>query len=243
MSDSARRKEVVAGAAPDDPTIPVLTERLTLPELELDFTLPPAPQPQPQPPAPSPAPALPEASPAPPEPFRAVFEVPAPSEPRVPARSSTSLSVATSVARAERDAEAPRSAGPLARHAAPAPPASAPAAAAQEAGQRTPPVPPRSTVVPPSPDAAGPPAAASPWDPARIDRVQIELREAILTELAQRLPQDVETIVRAQMAGAIDAAVNRLAQEARFALASSLREIVDRAVRAELDRLRATLRR
>jgi hypothetical protein len=37
---------------------------------------------------------------------------------------------------------------------------------------------------------------------------------------------------------AIDAAVHRLAQEARLALASSLREIVDRAVRAELERLR-----
>ncbi|MCX8115776.1 MAG: CoA transferase, partial [Burkholderiaceae bacterium] len=62
--------------------------------------------------------------------------------------------------------------------------------------------------------------------------------QAILRDLAERLPTDVEGIVRRQMSVAIDAAVQRLAAEARLALASSLREIVDRAVRAELERLR-----
>lgn len=134
----------------DDASIPVLTERLTLPPLELDFTLPPAPT---------------------------VTGTPTEAPPTV------------------------------------APEAPAPAASA--------------------PTVAAPPPAEVPWG-----RVEIELREAILRDLAERLPTDVEGIVRRQMSVAIDAAVQRLASEARLALASSLREIVDRAVRAELERLR-----
>lgn len=152
MSDPSGKTRPPRVPAPveDDASIPVLTERLTLPPLELDFTLPPAP---------------------------------------------TVTGTPT---------EAPLSV---------APEAPAPAAA-------TPPV-------------AAPPPAEVPWG-----RVEIELREAILRDLAERLPTDVEGIVRRQMSVAIDAAVQRLAAEARLALASSLREIVDRAVRAELERLR-----
>ncbi|MCK6428439.1 MAG: hypothetical protein L6Q72_05065 [Burkholderiaceae bacterium] len=134
----------------DDASIPVLTERLTLPPLELDFTLPPAPT---------------------------VTGTPTEAPPTV------------------------------------APEAPAPVAS--------------------TPTVAAPPPAEVPWG-----RVEIELREAILRDLAERLPTDVEGIVRRQMSVAIDAAVQRLASEARLALASSLREIVDRAVRAELERLR-----
>lgn len=152
MSDPSGKTRPPRVPAPveDDASIPVLTERLTLPPLELDFTLPPAP---------------------------------------------TVTGTPT---------EAPLTV---------APEAPAPAAA-------TPPV-------------AAPPPAEVPWG-----RVEIELREAILRDLAERLPTDVEGIVRRQMSVAIDAAVQRLAAEARLALASSLREIVDRAVRAELERLR-----
>jgi hypothetical protein len=152
MSDLSGKTRPPRVPAPveDDASIPVLTERLTLPPLELDFTLPPAP---------------------------------------------TVTGTPT---------EAPLTV---------APEAPAPAAA-------TPPV-------------AAPPPAEVPWG-----RVEIELREAILRDLAERLPTDVEGIVRRQMSVAIDAAVQRLAAEARLALASSLREIVDRAVRAELERLR-----
>lgn len=138
----------------DDASIPVLTERLTLPPLELDFTLPPAPS-----------------------------VTGTPTEPRIES-------------------------GPTVAPQAPAP------------------------AEPSSPVEVRPPAEV-PWG-----RVEIELREAILRDLAERLPTDVEGIVRRQMSVAIDAAVQRLASEARLALASSLREIVDRAVRAELERLR-----
>lgn len=152
MNEPSGKTRPPRGATPveDDASIPVLTERLTLPPLELDFTLPPAPTvtgaPTEAPPAVAP-------------------EAPAPAEPSSP--------------------------------------------------------------------VAAPPPAEVPWG-----RVEIELREAILRDLAERLPTDVEGIVRRQMSVAIDAAVQRLASEARLALASSLREIVDRAVRAELERLR-----
>ncbi len=143
-----------AVALDDDASIPVLTERLTLPPLELDFTLPPAPT----------------VSGAPTQ----------------------------------------------------APPATeSPAPAAAEL-------------------SAPPPAAASdePFGQLLSGTDEIELREAILRDLAERLPTDVEAIVRRQMSVAIDAAIQRLAQQVRRALAGSLREIVDRAVRAELQRLR-----
>ncbi len=162
MSEPAWQARTTVPAGADDPSIPVLTERLTLPELELDFTLPPAP-------------------------------------------STVSVTVADEPEPAPITAPAP---------------AAAPAIEAESALA-----------------SAGPATQGAHWK-----RIEIELRESILAELAQRLPQDVESIVRQQMATAIDAAVNRLAQEARLALATSLRDIVDRAVRAELERLRAMKR-
>jgi hypothetical protein len=78
-----------------------------------------------------------------------------------------------------------------------------------------------------------PPAPGAPWG-----RIEIELREAILNDLAQRLPQEVEAIVRRHMTNAIDTLVERLAGDTRIAVAASLREIVGHAVRAELERLR-----
>jgi hypothetical protein len=82
-------------------------------------------------------------------------------------------------------------------------------------------------------DRIDPPAPGAPWG-----RIEIELREAILNDLAQRLPQEVEAIVRRHMTNAIDTLVERLAGDTRIAVAASLREIVGHAVRAELERLR-----
>jgi hypothetical protein len=157
-SGKTRPPRAPAVPVEDDASIPVLTERLTLPPLELDFTLPPAP---------------------------------------------TVTGTPT---------EAPPTVVPEA----PAPAASAPTVAAQ----------------PPAEVPSGQVLRQLPL------AGEIELREAILRDLAERLPTDVEGIVRRQMSVAIDAAVQKLAAEARLALASSLREIVDRAVRAELERLR-----
>ena len=74
-------------------------------------------------------------------------------------------------------------------------------------------------------------------DGSRASRMQTELREMILLELARRLPMEVEAIVRRHLEKAIDDAIRRFAVEVRIALAGSLREIVDRAVKQELDRL------
>jgi hypothetical protein len=158
MTDTQGKSRPPRAAVPvdDDASIPVLTERLTLPPLDLDFTLPPAP------------------------------------------------TVTGTPTQAPPSTERP-----------------APAASSTE--------------------GTAPPAGTPADDPFRqllAGTGEIELREAILRDLAERLPTEVETIVRRQMSVAIDAAVHRLAQEARLALASSLREIVDRAVRAELERLR-----
>lgn len=76
--------------------------------------------------------------------------------------------------------------------------------------------------------------------PALPDAAQ--LRASILEALSQQLPQDVESILRRQLAPAIDAAVDaaaaQLIPEIRRAVAQSLRDLVDQAVHAELAKLR-----
>lgn len=152
-------------AALDDPTIPVLTERLTLPALDIDFTLPPAP----------------------------------------PTAGSAST----------REA--------------------APAAAPPRSDTRAPPL---SEVLPPAPAPSTSPAAAAPDAGTHWIRIERDLRETILHDLALRLPQDVDSLIAARMTPLIDELTARVAQEVRLAIAASLRELVDRAVRAELERLR-----
>lgn len=95
-----------------------------------------------------------------------------------------------------------------------------------------------------------PPAApglpTGPAQGAHWNRIEIELRESVLKTLSDQFPADVDDIVRRQLSESADAAlreiieplVTRLAAEARLALAASLREIVDRAVKSELARLR-----
>jgi hypothetical protein len=73
-------------------------------------------------------------------------------------------------------------------------------------------------------------------------RFDEELREMILLDLARRLPAEVDTIVRRHLETAIEEALRRFAAEVRIALAGSLREIVDRAVKSELERLKKTRR-
>jgi hypothetical protein len=60
------------------------------------------------------------------------------------------------------------------------------------------------------------------------------LRESVLRELSMRLPQNVEQVVREKMQPGIQAALDRLAAETRLAIAASLRDLVDKAVKAEL---------
>ncbi len=188
------------GAAPpeiraDDPTIPVLTERLGLPPLDFDTTLPlidtstegreallegltalPSPPPAPPPPAPS----------------RAKLAEKAPSQAPI---------------RTERVAEAPRRA--------PEPPRVLGASAANPA---------------PAPQPAN--------DGRHWARIELDLRAAVLREISEQLPREVEAIVQTRMLESIDRLISALAAETRKAVAASMREIVERAVHAELERLR-----
>ena len=218
--------------APDDASIPLLTERLTLPPLELDTTLPVEPQ-GPSTSAPTMPLALdtslPLGLPQPPPPLRPATparsaQAPAPAAATVPVRSAP--------------APAPAAATVPAR-AAPAP---APAAATVPARAAT--VAPRAAPVPAPAPAAAPataPAARSTAAEAASThwtRIELELRSSILQAIADALPQHVDNIVRTRMNDAVERLFTQLVAETRLAVAASLREIVDQAVRAELMRLR-----
>ena len=95
---------------------------------------------------------------------------------------------------------------------------------------------------PPVSPQASPAASASAVraaaDGRHWARIEIELRAAILREIAEQLPREVDAIVRNRMSATIDRVLSSLAAETRLAVAASLREIVERAVHAELERLR-----
>jgi hypothetical protein len=159
MSTTVQKVDPTGEQGPDDASIPVLTERLTLPPLELDTTLPmesaEAPASAAVSPTPAPAPA--------PAPVPAPMPVPA-------ARPAVAASTGT---------------------------------------------------------------AGTHWT-----RIELELRASIFKGIAESLPQEVEAIVRSRMSDVIDKLMAQLAAETRLAMAASLRDIVDHAVHAELDRLR-----
>ncbi len=82
------------------------------------------------------------------------------------------------------------------------------------------------------------PVPHSGTDSGHWARIEIELRTSILREIANQLPREVEAIVRTRMNAAIERVLNSLAADTRLAIAASLRDIVERAVHAELERLR-----
>jgi len=196
MSASAKDSD-----PPDDTSIPVLTERLTLPPLEFDTTLPQEPK------------ARPGGAP-------------------LPLDTSLPSNFPPKAAPAPAKAAAPAAARP-----APAPsPVPAPAAA------RPAPAPAPAAARPaPAPATAPPARAAAPAESSTTQhwtRIELELRASILQAIADALPQQIDTIVRSRMSGAIDRLMEELVAETRLAVAASLRDIVDQAVRAELARLR-----
>jgi len=182
---------------PDDTSIPVLTERLTLPPLEFDTTLPQEPK------------ARPGGAP-------------------LPLDTSLPSNFPPKAAPAPAKAAAPAPARPAP---VPAPAAARPAPAPAPAAARPAPAP---ATVPPARAAA--PAESSTTQ--HWTRIELELRASILQAIADALPQQIDTIVRSRMSGAIDRLMEELVAETRLAVAASLRDIVDQAVRAELARLR-----
>ncbi len=172
-----------ATAREDDPSIPVLTEHLEFPPLELDTTLPSLVPPD--------------------DPF---LRVPVP--PSMPGRREPVLHWPDTPAQPATTRPEPE---PVPVEAAPLPePATAPPAALLD-------------------DAA--------W-------VQIEhtLRDTILQNVAQRLPHEIETTVRSRAQATIDRALESLVAEAQLAIATTLRDVIEHAVRASLERERETLR-
>jgi hypothetical protein len=209
--------------APDDLSIPVLTERVNVPPraskavppLDFDIELPPIAAATPAAPATDVAGTVPVAA----------ASAPAPEPTAVPAPAGGSTAAPTVGQRGGSGGGfAAGSAGGSAGGSSGATTSASTGATRPRFGSST---------AGPGTDRIDPPAPGAPWG-----RIEIELREAILNDLAQRLPQEVEAIVRRHMTNAIDTLVERLAGDTRIAVAASLREIVGHAVRAELERLR-----
>jgi len=275
MSPPISKTIVPIPGAPDDASIPLLTERLMLPPLELDTTLPVDPGDEAQAPAaqaasaPTPAPVLASPPPLAPRPadttpmgrptvqptsapmFSTALDLPAsaPAQARMVAPAVTPpLTQASAIpTRAPSFTFAPGEPAPM--ESGPAPPASgavppaafAVLASAAPAGAAT-------AQPAPAPSPAQTAAVASGRTPADAagganwTRIELELRTSILNELAQALPLEVDAIVRNKMGDAIDRMIQQLAAETRLAIAGSLRDIVEHAVRSELDRLRGRKR-
>ena len=87
-------------------------------------------------------------------------------------------------------------------------------------------------VAAPAAVVATPAAAAVPV--ADISAV----RDAVLDDLERSLPGQIESMIRREVSNAIDDAVFRVVAETQDALARALGQVVERAVRDELTRLR-----
>jgi acyl-CoA reductase-like NAD-dependent aldehyde dehydrogenase len=82
------------------------------------------------------------------------------------------------------------------------------------------------------------PAPQAASDGRHWARIELDLRAAVLREISEQLPREVEAIVQMRMLESIDRLITGLAAETRKAVAASMRDIVERAVHAELERLR-----
>jgi len=224
----------------DDQSIPLLTDRIFLPAVELDTALP-APLTPVAPAAaatePAPAPAD-EAAPAPAA-ERAQPSVEAPpagsetrdTAARVDADADATIEAELDrdlVAASDADFEALLSAEPeLATAGTPADTADVeapPAGPSVEQG-----------VIAAETQAASP-SAAPAIDQAAIDAQGEALRAAVLRRVAARLPEHVNATVRDLMQPAIDQAMAKLGEEAEVALRITLHELVEQALREELAR-------
>jgi hypothetical protein len=289
VSDRPGKSRPMPAAPFDDESIPVLTERLTLPALDLDITLPAGEatrtesariesariEPLAAPPSAAPLTATPQVAPAvlgtpfesdtwlvetipmaPPPLDLSTLDLPhfdlplltatgtAPNKPTAPApeRVESLAPPAVEAGFAQADLVIPAS---LMRV-----PAVVPAAASGSAPttvetavptfDRLPSHPVVEALPALEPPTAVPAAFAVTAPPAQPD--ETALRAAILDALIERLPQDVDAMVRRQLAPAVDAAtdaaVAQLIPEIRRAVTHALRDLIDHAVRAELAKLR-----
>jgi hypothetical protein len=208
MNDRTRRPTM---APEDDPSIPVLTERLTLPVPAAGGK---AATPSSAADAVVDSMVFPKAAPA--RPLEPAAPGAAASRTVLPSFELPPTPAAAPAARPVAAVNVPVAARPAA--ATPPPTAAASAALIAPAAPIAPPVSPA-----PLPDAAA-------------------IRGAVLDDLAARLPREIESLMRKQLAGSIEAAVQAastdLAARIRNAAAQSLQNLVEQAVKAEIARLR-----
>lgn len=232
---------------PDDATIPILTERLGLPPLDFDTTLPLIDTTSmsldtdlegltalPDPPmAAFPAPMHPVAALPPVTQLPPVTPPAPPAAPvvraREPAAARAAPGQATPTIPPSNVPPAPPAPAPAVRV---APPATAPVIASLPITPPAMPLPELTAFI----SATAPLPAGN--DGRHWDRLEGELRAAVLRQITAQLPREIDAIVQNQMLGAMDRLLAGLADEMRRAVAIGLQDIVEHAVRAELDRLR-----
>jgi hypothetical protein len=237
----------------DDPSIPVLTERIYLPAVELDTALPASLLPPKSPDAE----AEDQASPP-----QAAAEL-APSHvtaapPEQPGSAVEVLGAAAIIAAAAADelAQRPEAADAVAE---PAEPATAIEAAPPGGSEQPLPIEHPASEPPPAvdlaadaaepaigqPEQAGhaPPSEVVPAAAVDAEALQAALEEradalraAVLQRVSERLPEQVTAAVRDLMQPAIDQAMARLGEEAQVALRITLQDLIEQALREELAR-------
>jgi hypothetical protein len=197
----------------DDESIPVLTERLSLPSLDLDISLP-------KPPPPVAAPPPPPAVAAPPPLPPGAAPVGAPAAAPVPAPVAAPLPPTPA-----RTAAPPSAALP------PMPVASAPA---------------RPAAAPPTPRPMAPQVPAYASTPTELPQVrevdwaQVEqsMREALYRELQPALADEAGRLLKERLQPALERVVLAASTELRQSFEHRLRDLISRAVAAEIARHR-----
>jgi hypothetical protein len=208
----------------EDPSIPLLTDRIFLPAVELDTALPA-----------SLTPGEPAATAAGPQEGVAVDEAVAAAEEAVPAQQATApddsaADEAAVEAELDRDLVAASDDDFEALLSAEQPLAAAEAATRVVSTEEAPPI--EAGV---GGDGRDLPAAAAPMaGDAAIEAQAEALRAAVLQRVSARLPEQVSAAVRDLMQPAIDQAMARLGEEAEVALRIALQELVEQALREEL---------
>ena len=219
----------------DDPSIPLLTDRIYLPAVDLDTALPASASPEP---AASEAASVADESPPMSVEQELVETAEAGTEPvdgeQEAAESDASIEVELDhdlVTASDADFDALLSAEPqvVGIEALPvAPPVEEPTAADE------------TEETPVAGKAAAreseqtPPATAAATDQAALGVQAEALRAAVLQRVAARLPEQVNAALHDLMQPAIDEAMARLGEEAEVALRITLQELVEQALREEL---------
>ena len=207
----------------DDPSIPLLTDRIYLPAVELDTALPAAP--------------VAVEAPAAPASEADAGDAATPAEPHPPEQDAADLEAESAIeAELDRDLVAASDADFDALLSVEPPPAVIDAAEEVTivGALEAPPAAPTIEVAPATDAAAAPPAGPPAADEAAFQAQAEALRAAVLQRVAARLPEQVNAAVRDLMQPAIDQAMAKLGEEAEVALRITLQELVEAALRDEL---------